>query len=119
MSESLKKYDWSAYKMGWIIAIFDLPVMTKAQRREATTFRKNLLDDGFVMIQYSVYARPCVTRDSIEQHAKRIETISPETGNVRLLFLTDHQWSQTITILSTEYCSTIEEPEMPDQIEFW
>ena len=42
-----------------VAVFFDLPTNTKAERRAATQFRKFLLDDGFDMLQYSVYARLC------------------------------------------------------------
>lgn len=48
------------YKMGWLVVIFDLPVTTAEARREYTQFRDFLLNDGYLMIQFSVYARPCV-----------------------------------------------------------
>ena len=37
-----------------IMVFFDLPVKTKAQRREATRFRNFLLADGYHLLQYSV-----------------------------------------------------------------
>ena len=52
--------DPNHYKMGWLMVAFDLPVKTKEERKRATDFRNFLLDDGFQMIQFSVYARPCV-----------------------------------------------------------
>lgn len=39
-----------------ILVFFDLPVKTKAEKREATKFRKFLINDGYHMLQYSVYA---------------------------------------------------------------
>jgi CRISPR-associated protein Cas2 len=47
--------------MGWLIVAFDLPVGTRKQRKAATDFRNYLIDDGFQMIQFSVYARACVS----------------------------------------------------------
>lgn len=41
----------------WCLVMFDLPVETKEQRREATRFRHDLLDWGFIMVQFSVYAK--------------------------------------------------------------
>ena len=38
----------------WCVVMFDLPVATKEQRKEATRFRHLLLDEGFWMLQYSV-----------------------------------------------------------------
>ena len=52
--------------------MFDLPVVTKEQSREATKFREFLLDQGFEMSQFSVYARFCNGRDSYDSHLKRI-----------------------------------------------
>ena len=47
--------------MGWMIVAFDLPVVEKEQRKAATRFRKFLLDDGYQMLQFSVYARSLVS----------------------------------------------------------
>ena len=60
--------DMEKFRMGWLMVCFDLPVMTKKQRKVATQFRKSLLDDGYQMIQYSVYARPCVTFSRQQTH---------------------------------------------------
>ena len=40
-----------------MMVFFDLPVVTKAERRAYTVFRRFLLNDGYDMIQYSVYGR--------------------------------------------------------------
>ena len=34
--------------------MFDLPVETSEERKEYRKFRKNLINEGFIMIQYSV-----------------------------------------------------------------
>ena len=49
----------SAYEIMWVVVYFDLPVTTKVERRRATGFRNMLLDEGFLMKQYSVYIRHC------------------------------------------------------------
>ena len=45
----------SGYHYMWIMVMFDLPVIEKEDRKAATDFRKALLDNGFMMSQYSVY----------------------------------------------------------------
>ena len=40
-----------------MIVFFDLPVTTKKDRKAYTDFRKFLIRDGFIMLQYSVYSR--------------------------------------------------------------
>ena len=47
----------SSYKLMWMIVFFDLPVITPAERKTASGFRKFLLDQGFHMSQFSVYYR--------------------------------------------------------------
>ena len=41
----------------WLMVFFDLPVGTRTERRHATRFRNYLKRDGFLMLQFSVYAR--------------------------------------------------------------
>lgn len=43
----------------WMVVMFDLPVVEKAERKAATEFRNALLDMGFEMSQFSVYMRFC------------------------------------------------------------
>ena len=51
------------YKMGWLVVFFDLPTTTPEDKKNYQYFRKALLEDGYTMIQYSVYARACVTQE--------------------------------------------------------
>ncbi len=66
---------------------FDLPVGTKKQSREATRFREFLLDQGFGMSQFSIYARFCNGKDSYEPHLRRIERILPEKSRHSCAYL--------------------------------
>lgn len=78
----------------WIIAMFDLPVDTKSARRAYTRFRKDLLDDGFTLMQFSVYIRHCASIENAELHAARIGAKVPERGEVRILIITDNQFGR-------------------------
>ena len=107
--------------MGWILAMFDLPVMTDDERKAATHFRNDLLDNGYLMIQYSVYARPCVSFEQLEMHIERIKKCIPNAGNVKLMFMTDEQWKKSYTVSGVNYRTDRREknPSVPKQIEFW
>ena len=91
----------SGYRLMWIFVMFDLPVGTKKQMREATRFREFLLDQGFEMSQFSVYARFCNGKDSYDTHLKRIERNLPEKGEVHVLTFTDKQY-ETIVRFSSQ-----------------
>lgn len=81
-----------------ILVFFDLPVKTKTERREATRFRNYLLNDGYHMIQYSVYARVCNGVDAVEKHRRRIKRNLPDNGSIRMLVITEKQY-ESIDIL--------------------
>lgn len=81
------------YKYMRVVVLFDLPTGTKQERRIATSFRKFLLDDGFDMLQFSVYSRLCPNRDDAEKHIGRIRRHSPKDGSVRALYLTEQQFA--------------------------
>ena len=51
------------YKVMRMICMFDLPVETDKEKRIYRIFRKELIKEGFLMMQYSVYVRTCPNRD--------------------------------------------------------
>lgn len=90
----------SGYRLMWIFVMFDLPVGTRKQTRDATKFRQFLLDEGFEMSQFSVYARFCNGKESFEAHLKRIEANLPERGEVHVLTFTDRQYEAIVRFSS-------------------
>lgn len=78
----------------WLVTMFDLPVDTPAARRRYTRFRKTLLDAGFMMIQYSVYARYCESEDAAEVKRCVVRGNLPVQGAVRMLSFTDRQFGK-------------------------
>ena len=110
--------DTEKYKMGWLVVTFDLPVMSKKQRKAATGFRNFLLDDGYQMIQYSVYARSCVTFARQETHIDRVKNNLPPEGSVRAIFVTRSQWEKSYVIQGSPATES-EAEDMPEQIQLW
>jgi len=78
----------------WVVAMFDLPVDTKKARKAYAQFRKELLRDGFTMMQFSVYVRHCPSEENSNVHVARVEKIVPDDGEVRILVLTDKQFER-------------------------
>lgn len=76
--------------------MFDLPVITEKDRKIATKFRKFLLDDGFIMMQFSVYSRICKNNDDLNKHINRLKINTPKTGNVRLIQITESQYNNMV-----------------------
>ena len=82
----------NSYRIMWLFVFFDLPVVTKTERKEAARFRKDLERDGFSMMQYSVYIRHCGSFESRQVHVGRIKTYIPNKGSVSILSVTDKQY---------------------------
>lgn len=99
----------SAYRAMWLIAMFDLPVETPANRRDYTRFRKSLLKDGFMMLQFSVYARYIPSEEAADAHRRIVRSVIPPLGQVRLVALTDHQFGK----MEVFYGKKPKEPEEP------
>jgi len=104
--------------MGWLIVAFDLPVVAKEQRKAATDFRNFLIDDGFQMMQYSVYMRACVTFARQETHLERVKRHLPPEGSVRAFFITRAQWERSHVIHGSPAASQPPE-DLPEQIQLW
>lgn len=75
-----------------LMVLFDLPMDTSEDRRHYRHFRKKLLREGFYMMQFSVYARVCVNRQSARFLEKRLSTFVPESGLVQTLIITEKQY---------------------------
>ncbi|PJB73052.1 MAG: CRISPR-associated endonuclease Cas2 [Alphaproteobacteria bacterium CG_4_9_14_3_um_filter_47_13] len=86
----------------WLFVFFDLPVKTKPERRTATRFRNFLLKDGYMMIQFSVYARICNGQDRTDKHLQRLKSVIPEKGSVRVMQITDKQYERMKILVGTK-----------------
>ena len=75
-----------------ILVFFDLPVVKKKERKIYAKFRRFLINDGYDMLQYSVYSRLCNGTDMTNKHLKRLDTALPERGSVRCLTITEKQY---------------------------
>ena len=104
--------------MGWLIVTFDLPVGTKEQRKGASDFRHFLLDDGFQMVQWSVYARACVSFARQETHLDHVKKNLPSEGSVRAIFVTRAQWERSFVIQGSP-SSVVPPEDLPEQIQLW
>jgi len=83
----------------WLFVFFDLPVGTKSERRAATRFRNFLKDDGYMMLQWSVYARVCRGDEAVGKHVLRVTKNLPTKGSVRSLQVTDKQYARMRLLL--------------------
>ena len=80
------------YRSMWVLVFFDLPTETRTERKVAARFRKNLIDDGFTMFQFSIYIRFCASRENSSVHIKRTKNNLPKKGKICIMQITDKQF---------------------------
>lgn len=85
-----------------MLCMFDLPVELDEEKRAYRIFRKNLLREGFTMIQYSVYVRTCPNRDFASRLTNKVKSFAPPKGNVRLIMITEKQYDEMIMIVGSK-----------------
>lgn len=87
-----------SYKNMRLVVLFDMPVEKEAQRKEYVRFRKKIMDDGFMMLQFSVYSRYCNNDSDAEKHIKRVKELKPKYGNIRILKVTENQFESMVLV---------------------
>ena len=100
----------------WVIVMFDLPTVTKVEKRRYVKFRHLLLNEGFAMLQFSIYGRHHPTREKAEAKIGRIVTDIPPMGEIRVLRVTEAQFSR-MEVFSNYQRKRPEAP--PSQLELW
>jgi CRISPR-associated protein Cas2 len=107
---------FGGFKTVWTIVMFDLPTDTQEARQQYTSFRAFILKCGYIMMQFSVYMRHHPSSENAAVHANRIKKALPPKGEVRILLITDHQFSKMEVFFGKRRKS----PEKaPEQLQFF
>lgn len=95
--------------------MFDLPVVTSADRKEYTRFRHYLLDCGFSMTQYSVYFRLLSSKERVERFERKIAAALPDHGEVQVVTITDKQYEN----IKSFHGHSLQEQKKEDQLQLF
>ncbi|MGT2772122.1 CRISPR-associated endonuclease Cas2 [Streptococcus marimammalium] len=90
------------YEAMRLLCFFDLPMETNQEKRIYRNFRKELISNGFEMLQFSVYYRTCPNRSFANKYKKKLSNVLLLSGNVRLLSVTEKQFSEMTLIIGTK-----------------
>ena len=101
----------SEIKSMWLMTMFDLPTISKEEKKEYIRFRKYLLREGFIQLQYSVYAKFLASRENSRKYYRYIQEIVPPGGYVRLLMVTDKQFGDMVSLYGTKIKEVEHTPE--------
>lgn len=76
-----------------VIVFFDLPSVTYEDRRHYNKFRKFLINDGFIMMQESVYSKLVLNTTSANIVQERIRKNKAPKGIIQVLVITEKQFA--------------------------
>lgn len=82
--------------------MFDVPSETKKEMRDYRIFRKKLLENGFVMLQYSIYYRSLPNRSALKKYESILKKYVPQGGNIRLLYVSETQFQDMILLVGSK-----------------
>ena len=84
-----------------------------AEQSAFLNLENNLLREGFLQLQFSVYAKFCASRENAQKYLNHLQAAVPPGGKVRLLMITDKQFGDMISL----YGKSVEEVEKkPEQL---
>ncbi len=81
------------------IVFFDLPNVYAKDKRNYLLFRKFLVNEGFIMMQESVYSKIVMNSEQSNLLAKRIRKNAPSKGLIQLLTITEQQYAKIENII--------------------
>lgn len=87
-----------SYEIVRLICMFDLPSETAREKKDYRIFRKHLLENGFVMLQFSIYYRSLPNRSSLKKYESILKKRVPSYGNVRLMYVTENQFQDMLLL---------------------
>lgn len=81
------------------MVFFDLPVASSKDRKAYAAFRKYLIQDGYDMLQFSVYSRITQNHDDAKKHIDRLRKHLPPKGSVRVMQVTEKQYNSRLILV--------------------
>lgn len=85
-----------------VLIMFDLPFTSKESVRTYSKFRKTLITEGFLMLQYSIYMKLCLNKESANGIVSKLVKYIPRDGHVRALIITEKQYEKMQLLVGEE-----------------
>ena len=94
-----------------VMIFFDLPTETAKDRKIYNKFRKFLINEGFIMMQESVYAKLALNNSIVNSIKDKINKNRPPKGIVQLLVITEKQFSSIEYIVGNKTSNVVDNTE--------
>ncbi len=93
------------------IIFFDLPNVYTNDKRNYTKFRRFLINEGFIMMQESVYSKLMMNSQQIQLLIQRIKRNAPKKGTIQVLNVTENQYAQIEYIIGSNNTKILDNEE--------
>lgn len=93
------------------IVFFDLPNIYLKDKKNYQKFRKYLINEGFVMMQESVYSKIVLNTQQSKLLVNRIKRSAPKKGIIQVMTITEKQYSQIEYIIGENQTRIIDTEE--------
>lgn len=90
-----------------MMIFFDLPSITDKDKKNYQKFSKFLKNNGFIMMQYSIYTKVVLSTHNVNYYKKKIYKNAPPFGNIRLLVITEKQYNSMELIIGNRSFSEV------------
>ena len=107
----------NGWRVMWVIAVYDCPMIEREERRDYALFRKSLLQENFFQLQNSLYVRHFPTMAVAEATIQRIRLGIPAGAQVAFFLVTDKQYGMTREFFGPK--PTRKKPNQPEQVELF
>lgn len=94
-----------------VIVFFDLPTETAKDRKIYSRFRKLLINEGFIMLQESVYAKLALNNSIANSIKDKIYKNKPPKGIVQMLVITEKQFSSIEYVVGEKSNDVLDDTE--------
>ncbi|MDR1775541.1 MAG: CRISPR-associated endonuclease Cas2 [Actinomycetes bacterium] len=93
------------------LVMFDLPTLTSAERRQYRQFRKKLIKEGFVMLQFSIYTKLTLNSTQKTRVERFVEVNKPPAGDLAMLTITERQFANMKHLLGSHHVNVLQTTE--------
>ena len=94
-----------------VLVFFDLPMLSSEDRKAYTRFRKFLINDGYMMLQESVYCKLAMNQNAANALILRLKQNKPSAGLVQALVITEKQFASIELIIGDKSNDIIDTSE--------
>lgn len=93
------------------IIFFDLPNIYSRDKKNYLLFRKFLINEGFLMLQESVYSKLTLNSGQTKYLMERVRKNAPQKGIVQMLTVTEKQYAQIEYVIGSNNSKIVDNDE--------